>query len=68
MPDDTQEVRLPTYIAVELLPRMTPKAVAERIVRGGKTAGTWFRRLEEIGQMEVAARRFLRFQIGRAHV
>lgn len=62
MTENTNEVRLPTYIAVELLPRMTPTQVAEAIIRGGKTAGTWFRRLEEIGTIEVALRKFVRFR------
>ena len=42
---------------------MTPTQVAEAVIRGGKSVGTWFRRLEENGLTEVAMRRFVRFRL-----
>lgn len=62
MTDSPEPTRLNTHIAVELLPRMTPTQVAEAVIRGGKTVGTWFRRLEENGLIEVAMRKFVRFR------
>jgi predicted amidohydrolase len=55
-------IELPTYLAVELLPRTDPKTVAEALIRGGKKAGTWFRRLECLGLTDIAMRKFVRFR------
>lgn len=56
------EIPLNTYIAVEVLPRMSAHTVAEAIIRGGKEAGTWFRRLEHIGFIEIGMRQFARYR------
>ena len=62
MTDTAGEIRLTTYIAVELLSRTTSKEIAEALIRGGKAAGTLFRRLEEVGTVNIAMRRFVRFR------
>lgn len=62
MTDNITETSPKTYIAVELLPQMTTHEVAEAVIRGGKTVGTWFRHLERLGVIEVAARKFVRFR------
>lgn len=62
MTENTEEIRLTTYLAVEMLPRQLPEQVAERVIRGGKVVGTWFRRLEQLGVFDLGGRKFVRFR------
>lgn len=59
---DEKEIPLTTYFAVEILSWTTPHQVAEAVIRQAKENGTLFRRLESMGSVEVAGRKFERFR------
>lgn len=63
MSDNTTDLRPKTYIAVEIPSSLTVHEVAEIVIRAGKAVGVWFRRLESIGLIDMAARKFVRFRI-----
>lgn len=65
---DEKEIPLTTYFAVEVLSWASSHQVAEAVIRQSKENGTLFRRLESMGPIEVAGRKFERFRTDLADV